>query len=165
MERTRQAAAQADLIVQLRAFDAEPAGVGLGGSAEESLPAGVPVLEVWNKVDLATPAQRAAVLAAAVSTAVLVSARSGEGVQALEQAVLAALGWSAGSEPGFLARARHLDALERTLRYLGAAQGLRAEELLAEELRRAQEALDDILGEFAPDDLLGEIFATFCIGK
>jgi tRNA modification GTPase len=66
----------------------------------------------------------------------------------------------------FMARARHLSAMEDVRTHLLNAQAhLKQSELLAEELRLAQEALSGITGEFSPDDLLGEIFSRFCIGK
>jgi len=80
--------------------------------------------------------------------------------------LLEAAGWSAGGEPVFLARERHLRALARAQRHLEeASRQLEQWEFFAEELRLAQTALTEITGEFSADDLLGEIFARFCIGK
>ena len=158
--RAHQAAAQADLVLLLQAFDQPPAPATL----RAALPAHVPVLEVWNKADLATPQQQSE-LAAMASSALAVSAQTGQGIDALEARILDLLGWSAGAEPGFMARTRHLDALREALQHVQDACAAPAEELVAEELRLAQRALDRVLGEFAADDLLGEIFSRFCIGK
>lgn len=97
------------------------------------------------------------------------SARKGEGVELLRQHLKDCMGYETTTEGGFIARRRHLDALERALTALetGHAQLLvhRAGELLAEDLRAAQQALSEITGEFTSDDLLGRIFSSFCIGK
>jgi tRNA modification GTPase len=158
IERSWQAVARADLILRLHAFDIPDAPEEVFGAA---LPASVPLIEVWNKSDLASAAAPRGISAGSVR----VSARTGDGIEALERAILAALGWSAAVEPGFLARSRHVEALRDALGHLELALAVEAEELLAEELRLAQRALDTILGEFAADDLLGEIFSRFCIGK
>ena len=95
-----------------------------------------------------------------------VSAKTGAGLDRLRQAILEAVGWSATGESVFLARERHLRALDSARGHLGtAATELRRWELFAEELRLAQLALGAITGEVRADDLLGEIFARFCIGK
>ena len=125
------------------------------------LPAGARVLQVYTKRDLvhAVPAD-----------GIGLSTRSGEGLQALRQALLQQVGWHAVPEGLFIARARHVQALQRTREHLQRAQALAAEEalaleLLAEELRLAHDALGEITGAFTADDLLGEIFSRFCIGK
>ena len=102
--------------------------------------------------------------------ALCLSARSGEGLQALRQALLRQAGWRAVPEGGFLARARHVQARQAAQAHLaqaadGLAQPQPALELLAEELRLAHDALGDITGHLTADDLLGEIFGRFCIGK
>ncbi|HEX7971037.1 MAG TPA: tRNA uridine-5-carboxymethylaminomethyl(34) synthesis GTPase MnmE, partial [Thiobacillus sp.] len=80
--------------------------------------------------------------------------------------LLEAAGWQAAGEGAFMARARHLDALARGAAHLTAAREATAQlELFAEELRLAQAALSEITGAFTADDLLGEIFSKFCIGK
>ncbi|WP_110643204.1 tRNA uridine-5-carboxymethylaminomethyl(34) synthesis GTPase MnmE [Salinicola sp. CPA57] len=98
-----------------------------------------------------------------------ISAETGAGVDNLKTHLKAVMGFDATTEGRFSARRRHLDALERAARTLdsGAAQleGAAAGELLAEDLREAQHALNEITGEFTADDLLGEIFGSFCIGK
>ncbi len=98
-----------------------------------------------------------------------ISAATGAGVDDLKQHLKNIMGFNNSGEGGFTARRRHLDALERAQSFLelGKAQlqGYAAGELLAEDLRQAQNALSEITGEFTPDDLLGRIFSSFCIGK
>lgn len=101
---------------------------------------------------------------------IYVSAKTGAGIDLLRQALLAIAGWQPGGETGFIARERHLAALMEASAHLEtaaahAASGDRQLDLLAEELRLAQRALDRITGAFSADDLLGEIFGRFCIGK
>jgi tRNA modification GTPase len=135
----------------------------------EQLPAGVPVLQVFNKIDEAD-AQALAAVQSVDAHALLISARTGEGLEGLRQALLKTVGWQAGTEGLFIARQRHLDALMAVQARLADAQQqlaapVPALDLLAEDLRQAQQALGQITGEFTPDDLLGEIFSKFCIGK
>jgi len=122
---------------------------------------------VWNKADIAediTPLP-----ATSQSDNVVISAKTGEGLDRLKTLICENAGLSAEHEGSFSARTRHLDALRRTGDHLrqGANQLTQyaAPEILAEELRLAQKALGEITGEFLPDDLLGAIFASFCIGK
>jgi tRNA modification GTPase len=126
------------------------------------LPAAVPVLEVWNKQDLAD--------AAVALPALCLSARTGAGLEALRQRLLQVAGWQAAPEGVWLARERHVQALRRVGEHLEAAQihlapQALALDLLAEELRLAHNALGEITGAFTADDLLGVIFSSFCIGK
>ena len=127
------------------------------------LPQGVARITVYNKVDLAgRPPERHD---EASGTAISLSAKSGAGVELLKQELLRIAGWHP-AEDVFIARERHLRALAETSGYLQAARArLPQLELLAEELRMAQKALGTITGEFSADDLLGEIFGRFCIGK
>ena len=125
------------------------------------------LLHVHNKVD-ATGAMDAAV--AEAGDAIVLSARTGEGVAALRTRLLELAGWHAQPDGVFIARTRHVQALQRTGAHLAqaivlAAQSNAALDLLAEELRLAHDALGEITGAFTPDDLLGEIFGRFCIGK
>ena len=147
------------------------------------LPAGVAVIEVWNKADvgeggvpsLATSAEPAApgemgAPGAAARRAVRLSARTGAGLDALRQALLEQAGWHAAPEGVAIARARHVQALQAAGAHLQAATehlatALPALDLLAEELRIAHRVLGEITGEFTSEDLLGEIFGRFCIGK
>jgi tRNA modification GTPase len=122
---------------------------------------------VCNKIDLCNlPARRGEM---AGQRAVWLSAKSGTGLDLLEQTFGALAGAAANTETGFSARRRHLDALERIDRELGAAaqvvKSTAAPELLAEHLRCAQLGLDEITGKVTSDDVLGEIFSRFCIGK
>ncbi|MBB3230615.1 tRNA uridine-5-carboxymethylaminomethyl(34) synthesis GTPase MnmE [Halomonas stenophila] len=122
---------------------------------------------VRNKVDTSHEIPG---LDSSTTTPVLrLSAKTGEGVDNLKEHLKAVMGFSATTEGRFSARRRHLDALDRADAALdnGAAQlsGYGAGELLAEDLRDAQQALGEITGEFSADDLLGEIFGSFCIGK
>jgi tRNA modification GTPase len=98
------------------------------------------------------------------------SARTGEGLQALRQTLLTLAGWQAVPEGLFIARQRHVQALREAREHLSLAQAHAALDdgaldLLAEELRLAHQALGSITGAFSADDLLGEIFTRFCIGK
>ena len=152
IERTQRELQRADLVLAIReAVQPE--------RSTEGLPAGVPRLEVFNKVDLA-PAF------APPPGTVAVSAKTGQGIDDLRAAILAAAGWSATGESVFLARERHLRALEEARQRLQAAGAQLARwEFFAEELRLAHQALGAVTGEFSADDLLGEIFGRFCIGK
>ncbi|MDQ0081651.1 tRNA modification GTPase [Variovorax boronicumulans] len=128
----------------------------------QKLPASVPVLDVWNKQD-AAPATHP-------EQGIALSAKTGLGIEALREQLLAMAGWQAVPEGVYLARARHVQALARVETHLAlAASHLAAQaqllDLLAEELRLAQNALNEITGEFGADDLLGVIFSRFCIGK
>ena len=97
---------------------------------------------------------------------VYLSAKTGEGVDYLKQHLLQLVGYKQNAEGIFMARARHLEALKQVELHLQQAQkNMQQSELIAEELRLAQQALSSITGEFTPDDLLGEIFSKFCIGK
>ncbi|MEX0960934.1 MAG: tRNA uridine-5-carboxymethylaminomethyl(34) synthesis GTPase MnmE [Burkholderiales bacterium] len=97
---------------------------------------------------------------------VFVSAKTGEGIELLRSALLDAVGWKETEETPFIARERHLAALRASMAALERASGcLAQQELFAEELRQAQQALSAITGEVTADDLLGEIFSRFCIGK
>ncbi|MHB1352322.1 MAG: tRNA uridine-5-carboxymethylaminomethyl(34) synthesis GTPase MnmE [Thiobacillus sp.] len=117
-------------------------------------------LTVHNKIDVAGEAPRA------TADEVWLSAKTGEGVDLLRARLLQAAGWQAVGEGAFMARTRHLDALDRAARHLERAGAVAGQlELFAEELRLAQCALAEITGEFSADALLGEIFGTFCIGK
>jgi tRNA modification GTPase len=144
---------------------------GGGGSALEmqlqELPPGVPVTLVFNKVDL-TGAQ-ARIDEASEPPQVFLSAKTGEGLDLLRTHLKGRAGYRSGDAGALSARRRHLDALQRArVSVEQAAETLsttRAFELFAEDLRRAQLALGEITGEFTSDDLLGEIFGSFCIGK
>ena len=136
--------------------------------------AGMRLLHVYNKAD-AVPAGACAVHGVpadggAADAPVVLSALTGDGIETLREALLALAGWHAQPEGVFTARTRHVQALRHTRRHVQAAQALLAApvpalELLAEELRLAHDRLGEITGQFTADDLLGEIFGKFCIGK
>ena len=126
----------------------------------------VPVIAVWNKSD-AVPGGSVTHLPTA---GVALSAKTGAGLQQLRQTLLDVAGWQSAPEGVYLARERHVQALRRVDVHLEQATALlalqaQALDLLAEELRLAQNALNEITGEFSSDDLLGVIFSSFCIGK
>jgi tRNA modification GTPase len=128
------------------------------------LPAATPVLQVWNKTDAASPQAQAS------ADGLRISAKTGDGLDALRQHLLQVVGWQSAPEGVFMARERHVQALRRVQAQLLQAQAqlwcaAPALDLLAEDLRQAQQALSQITGAFTPDDLLGEIFSKFCIGK
>jgi len=128
------------------------------------MPPGAKRVFVYNKIDLAGGAPR--VERGQVSTDIHLSAKTGAGLELLRSELLAAVGWQQGADDLFMARERHLTALRRALQHaLAAGEQLARPELFAEELRLAQEQLNSITGEFTQDDLLGEIFSRFCIGK
>jgi tRNA modification GTPase len=144
-------------------------GDGSAGEEEEArirarLPAQLPVAHVRNKIDLAAvPAARED---RGGNTVIRLSARTGEGVGHLRSWLLATAGWRPHGESLFLARERHLVALDAAGHALLRAEAhSQAFELFAEELKIAQQALGSITGEVSADELLGEIFGRFCIGK
>ena len=150
-----------------------PNAVSAGGGAADlaaelkDLPSGVPVTLVFNKIDLVgAPASADEIQE---PPQVFLSAKTGEGLDLLRAHLQARAGYRSGDAGALSARRRHLDALERARScVVQAADTLsksRAFELFAEDLRRAQLALGEITGEFSSDDLLGEIFSSFCIGK
>ncbi|HET9577508.1 MAG TPA: GTP-binding protein, partial [Usitatibacter sp.] len=126
------------------------------------LPSGLPFARVINKIDLAgiEPGREDG-----AETIIRLSARTGEGIDALRAWLLAVAGWRPHGEGLFIARERHLRALAAAKASLEAAGVAQAFEIAAEELRLAHRHLGLITGEVSADDLLGEIFASFCIGK
>lgn len=157
MARTHQTLQRADLIVLL--VDAVS-----GVNAEDeaifaAFPAQIPHLRVYNKADLLAEG-------AASGEGVYISAKSGLGIDALRDKILELIGWRNQESGTFIARERHLIALNLAQTHLlQAADLLNQPELFAEELRLTQDALNSITGKFSADDLLGEIFSRFCIGK
>jgi len=130
----------------------------------ERIPQGVRRVFVHNKIDLAGSAPLLQHEQAA--TSLYLSARTGVGMDLLRAELLAVAGWQQGAEDLFMARERHLVALRQAAQHaVEAGEHFARQELFAEELRLAQEQLNSITGEFAADDLLGEIFSRFCIGK
>lgn len=128
------------------------------------LPAGLPVVIVFNKIDLTS--LEPGIQEEEGVTKLFVSAKTGGGIDLLREWLLRAAGWQSTGEGAFMARERHLRALLQAQENLSlAASRWRELEFFAEELKLAQNALSSITGEFSPDDLLGEIFSRFCIGK
>jgi tRNA modification GTPase len=131
------------------------------------LPAQLAHIVIHNKIDLADGRPRVETIAGTAH--IWLSARSGAGLDLLIAELKRHAGQGESAEGAFTARARHVAALERAGEHLAAAEQAllvhRAGELAAEELRQVQHALDEITGEFSSDDLLGEIFSSFCIGK
>ena len=120
------------------------------------------LLHIFNKADAAPPS--------VAKSGLVLSALTGEGLAALRHKLLELAGWHEQPEGVFIARTRHVQALRRTGEHLQRAEALAARadaalDLLAEELLLAHDALGEITGAFTPDDLLGEIFSRFCIGK
>jgi tRNA modification GTPase len=152
VERTRRELAQADLVVMVEEAGAAPQSLpGVATQAER--------IVVYNKLDLSPRFERP-------QGSLAVSAKTGQGLEELRAAILAAAGWSTAGESVFLARERHLRALENARGHIDVARReLDRWEVFAEELRLAHAALGTITGEFTADDLLGEIFGRFCIGK
>ncbi len=183
IERSWAEIARAQVILHLQ--DARHPDDPLDAEIVGRLPEGVPVLRVWNKVDLlgqeTDPADRSVpggsgrhagreVEGPSDDVSLLISAHTGAGLDALRARLLAIAGWTPGAESPWLARERHVRALEAAREHVQAAAGHAAHsdqvlDLFAEELRLAHEALCGITGQFTSDDLLGEIFSRFCIGK
>ncbi|HLX79432.1 MAG TPA: tRNA uridine-5-carboxymethylaminomethyl(34) synthesis GTPase MnmE [Burkholderiales bacterium] len=154
MKRTHEEMARADVVlVVLEAGKRE--------APDEDLPAAGARITVLNKIDLV-----AGSVAGEHGDEIHVSAKTGAGLDALRTALLRAAGWNSRGESVFLARARHLRALKTAQAHFAAAVEQGANwEFFAEELRLAQAALGGITGQVSADDLLGEIFSRFCIGK
>lgn len=133
----------------------------------EQLPDDLPFTVIRNKVDL--NAEPVAIEDIGGIPVLHLSAKTGHGIELLREHLKHSVGYTATSEGSFMARRRHLDALERAREHLSIGQEQLemnlAGELLAEELRITQQHLNEITGEFTSDDLLGRIFSSFCIGK
>ncbi len=128
------------------------------------LPEKVKNIFIFNKIDLSGESPSARELEGRVE--IRVSAKSGAGLKLLRTQILQAIGWRPAEEAQFMARERHLRSLQQADAALAQAAGqTKAIELFAEELRLAQQALGEITGQFSAEDLLGEIFSRFCIGK
>ena len=171
IERSWEAIRGADLVVFLQ--DSRPqdrpecAEVSkLRDQILKVIPPKCSILEVSNKSDLlsdlgANPG---------VKQSLFISAKTGDGIEALKQKILESVGWGGSQEGAIVARRRHLDCLDKAASHLEkskqfAADGNISLELFAEELRLAQDQLGQITGRLLPDDLLGKIFSQFCIGK
>lgn len=161
MERTKLAMQKADAILLLQGADQEPEEEHQ--EILDLIPANIPKLHVINKIDLVKQAPK--VETRNGDTYIYLSAKKDEGIDLLRDKILQLMDWH-GESGVFMARERHLQALSQAKESLfRASTNSKQLELFAEELRLAQEALSQITGEFSSDDLLGEIFSRFCIGK
>lgn len=141
-------------------------------SMMKNLPEHIGVTTVYNKIDKKNRCSQIfehAKSAGKQGIDIYLSAKTGDGLDLLKQHLKSCMGYQQKNEGQFIARRRHLDAIDMAEEHLQLADKnlhtLKAGELLAEELRLAQEALSSITGEFSSDDLLGRIFSDFCIGK
>ncbi len=163
IERSWEAIRLADLVIFLT--DPQSFDDGLREQILLEIPAKCPILEVINKSDLTKASSENT-----SKEAILISAKTGAGLDALKREILEMVGWNGPQEGAILARRRHLDCLERASEHIArseqfAANGNNSLELFAEELFLAQNHLGQITGKLLPDDLLGKIFSQFCIGK
>lgn len=159
IERTWQAISQANVALLL--VDAQHGVTAAEESIMAKLPSVLPLFTVHNKIDLTHEP------AGEIAGDIYISAKTGAGVSGLRTTLLKVAGWQTDSGSVFMARERHLKAIQDAKMHLVQASELpmSALEFLAEELRLAQHALSSITGAFSADDLLGEIFSRFCIGK
>jgi tRNA modification GTPase len=164
--RTWAAVEEADVVLHI--LDASRGPTRADEAMVERLPARLPLLRIWNKIDIS--GHRASLEEQGDTTHLYVSAATGGGLDLLKSALLRVAGWQHSGESIYLARERHLLALRQAHEHLTiaaqqASRGDGALDLFAEELRLAQEQLSSITGAFTSDDLLGAIFSRFCIGK
>ncbi|MEJ1295941.1 MAG: tRNA uridine-5-carboxymethylaminomethyl(34) synthesis GTPase MnmE [Candidatus Sedimenticola sp. (ex Thyasira tokunagai)] len=164
IRRAREEIANADRILWIFDDRADPEHDALD---RNSLPADVPLTLIRNKID--ATGRAAAIAESGLGMEIALSAKTGDGIDLLRSHLKESMGYSGQQEGEFIARRRHLDALERAGGHLAtgksALESTGSGELLAEDLRQAQQALGEITGEFTADDLLGRIFGSFCIGK
>ena len=168
IERTWKSIEQADLVLHLMDVS-DGAKISeldqeLINKIKQTATKQVPIKIIWNKLDRASGAHKN------TQNEFYVSAKTGIGLDALKQELLSVAGWQPDAEGGILARQRHIEALLEAEQFINNALLLLRKEtasvdLAAEEMRLAQDALSKITGQFLPDDLLGKIFSTFCIGK
>ncbi len=160
IRRARKALARADAVLWI-----QDATIAEADELDETIPDDVPVTVIRNKIDQTGEAAGASGDGAMIH----LSAATGQGLQALRDRLAGLAGYRNLGEGAFTARRRHVDALKRAhghfLAGRHALEASRAGELLAEELRLAQQALGEITGAVSSDDLLGRIFSEFCIGK
>ena len=162
IERTWSAIEQADVVLHLRALNTDH--LTLNPQIQMRRSAKSIVLNVCNKVDLSIESP------ADTNDTLFISAKTGQGLDALRAKLLELAGWNPGQESPWLARQRHVDALLAAQSHLTRASEFALQkdlvlDLFAEELRLAHSQLGLITGQMTPDDLLGEIFSRFCIGK
>lgn len=160
--RAWRAVEQADVAVLL--IDAAQGEGAADHEIVARLPPGLPLIRVFNKIDLLGQEGRS--ISANGVVDIHLSAKTGAGMDIFHRQLLSAVGWQESGEGLFMARERHLDALRDAAEHLALAANCDGQiEFFAEELKLAQQALTGITGEFSADDLLGEIFSRFCIGK
>ena len=165
IERSWDSIRLADLVIFLTDAQKDAQQDRLKTQILKELPPKCVVLEVRNKADLlGDPAN------SSQKDTLLISAKTGAGIEQLKQKILEVVGWDGPQEGAILARRRHLDCIERAAEHIEkseefAANGNNSLELFAEELSLAQKHLGEITGKLLPDDLLGKIFSQFCIGK
>jgi len=147
------------LLIDANDLDAE--------AIHQTLPDNIPVTEVYNKIDLL--GREPEMIETAAGTQIYLSIKTGAGMDFLTRHLKQSVGYNDRAEHVFIARRRHLEALNQGHAFvMSALEQLRnnhAGELVAEDLRQAQNALSEITGQFTSDDLLGKIFSSFCIGK
>ena len=165
IERTWEAIRLADLVIFLTSPNTKTEAGDLRAQILDALPPRCPVLELMNKSDLLDKSP-----STAKNEVLLISAKTGQGIDVLKKKILETVGWNGPQEGAIVARRRHLDCLERAAEHIArseqfAANGNKSLELFAEELFLAQNHLGHITGKLLPDDLLGKIFSQFCIGK
>lgn len=162
IKRAWQEVRKADCLLMVIDVCDETGLTQLSESIRAELPSNVPIIRIFNKID------QIGMRAKGEDDTVYLSAKSEEGLPLLKEKIKGVVGYKT-TEGQFLARRRHLDALDAVKSFLLAGQSQlstqRASELLAEDLRLAHQALGEITGEFTSDDLLGKIFSSFCIGK
>ncbi len=165
MQRARMVLEQADRV--LLVIDDQSGFTRADAAILEELPAGIPHTLIFNKIDLSERA--AGITEDNGQPSVALSIHSGAGLDQLRQHLKQCVGYSDQVGGSFTARHRHVDALRRAYAHIECGQRQleqqRAGELLAEELRQAQQVLGEITGEISSDELLGRIFSSFCIGK
>ncbi|NNG25726.1 tRNA uridine-5-carboxymethylaminomethyl(34) synthesis GTPase MnmE [Telluria aromaticivorans] len=166
IERTWGEVGKADVILHL--LDASRGPSAADEEIVAAFPEGVPVVRIWNKIDLS--GHQPSIDVAQDAVHLYLSANAHLGIDLLRTELLRIAGWQQTGESLYLARERHLIALRAAREHLDmasqhAAQDDQSLDLFAEELRLAQEQLSSITGQFTPDDLLGVIFSRFCIGK
>ncbi len=158
IRRAREALANADAVLWIQDVSQQDPGL-----LKETLPEGIPVTVVHNKIDLT------GVTPGLIDGEVYLSAQTGAGIDALRQRIRELAGYDNQGEGAFTARRRHINALRKAASHFDAGrkalEDSKAGELFAEELRLSQRALGEITGAFTADDLLGKIFSEFCIGK
>lgn len=164
IKRTHRMIEHADQVLVIM-DDNQPESVDM--NILDELPKDIPVTLIHNKIDIS--GRTATAVEKEGQTEIFLSAKTGDGLEYLRDHLKTSAGFKGNSEGLFIARRRHLEALNTTERHLKSArvhlEESRAGELLAEDLRLAQQALGEITGAVSSDDLLGEIFSSFCIGK